>query len=91
MCVCVCVHVCFGGVGFGGGEGGRGEGGAHAVCVEKKNAARQHHMAKDKEWKPMNKMGTELKEMERQCGKAERRGNETVMVVDRVGFTTGSW
>lgn len=32
-------------------------GGTHAVCVEKKNAARQHYMAKDKEWKPMNKMG----------------------------------
>ncbi len=53
-------------------------------------------MAKDKEWKPTNKKGTEGKEMERQRGGAggsggERRGKETVMVVDRVGFTTGSW
>lgn len=68
-------------------EGGGVEG-EHAVCVEKKNAARQHYMAKDREWKPQNKMGTEWKEMERQHGGA---GGETVMVVDRVGFTTGSW
>lgn len=75
---------------MGGGGGWRG---AHAVCVEKKNAARQHRTAKDKEWKPENKMGTEWTEMERRRGEAGRaqRRNETVMVVDRVGFTTGSW
>lgn len=52
-------------------------------------------MAKDKERKPKNKMGTEWRKKGGQCGKAggsgeEHRGNETVMVVDRVEFTTGS-
>lgn len=75
---------------------GGGVRGGYAVCVEKKNAARQHCMAKDKEWKPKNTMGTGWKEMGRRCGKAggssgEQRGNETVIEVDRVGFTTGSW
>lgn len=56
------------------------------------NIARQ----KIKRWKPKNYVGTEWMGMERQCGKAggsnrERRGKETVMIVDRVGFTTGSW
>lgn len=45
-----------------------GVGLAHAVCVEKKNATRQYCMAKDEDWKPKNKMGTEWKEMERQRG-----------------------
>lgn len=53
-------------------------------------------MAKDKERKPKNEMGTEWKKMGGQCGKAggnggEQGGNETVMVVDRLEFTTGSW
>lgn len=88
--LCMCL-----GVGLGGGEGKR-------VCVSwgrgcwKEKCCREHHLAKDKERKPKNEMGTEWKKMGGQCGKAggnggEQGGNETVMVVDRLEFTTGSW
>lgn len=38
----------------------------------KEKCCREHHLAKDKERKPMNAMGTERQEMGGQCGKVGR-------------------
>lgn len=75
LCVCVCLG--WGGLGYK--EGWVVVvvvGAAHAVRVEKKNAARQHCMVKDKEWTPKNEMGTGRTGMERRCGKAGRSSGE---------------
>lgn len=47
-------------------------------------------MVKDDEFKSKNGMGIEWKEMESTAVEWKQRADETVMVVDRVGFTTGS-
>lgn len=71
--------------------------------VKELTCRREHLLAGDEETEGRKRMGTEWEKMGGQCGETGRElwraargggtggGRETVMVVDRLEFTTGSW